>query len=95
MATGLLLCVVAYSLSPIDLIPNFIPVLGYLDDLLQLPLRIWLAIHLMPPAILSECRTEALAWANSPRPVSRVDAVALMMIWVFAASALTYWLSTA
>ena len=51
--------------------PDFIPVLGYLDDLLLLPLGIWLAIRLMPPAILSECRAQALAWENTPRPISR------------------------
>lgn len=67
----MLLCVVAYALSPIDLIPDFIPVLGYLDDLLLLPLGIWLAIRLMLPAILSECRRGTslgkLATPNQPR----------------------------
>lgn len=90
-----LFCVVAYALSPIDLIPDFIPVLGYLDDLLLLPLGIWLAIRLMPPAILSECRAQALAWENTPRPVSRAGAVAVLLLWVLAASAFTYWLSRA
>lgn len=88
-----LICVVAYALSPIDLIPDFIPVLGYLDDLLLLPLGIWLAIRLMPPAILSECRAQALAWENTPRPISRAGAAAVVLIWVLAASSLAYWLS--
>jgi len=92
---GLLVCVVAYALSPIDLIPDFIPVLGYLDDLLLLPLGIWLAIRLMPPTILSECRAQALDWENTPRPNSRAGAAAVVLIWVLAASALAYWLSTA
>ena len=88
------LCVVtvAYALSPIDLIPDFIPLLGYLDDLLLLPLGIWLAIRLMPPAILSECRAQALAWEDTPRPVSRAGAVAVVLIWVSGAAALAYWL---
>lgn len=90
-----LVCVVAYALSPIDLIPDFIPVLGYLDDLLLLPLGIWLAIRLIPPAILSECRAQALAWENTPRPISRAGASAVVLIWVLAASALAYWLSRA
>ncbi len=90
---AMLICVVAYALSPIDLIPDFIPVLGYLDDLLLLPLGIWLAIRLMPPAILSECRAQALAWANSPRPISRAGAVAVVLIWLLAAGGLAYWLS--
>jgi uncharacterized membrane protein YkvA (DUF1232 family) len=92
---ALLVCVVAYALSPIDLIPDFIPLLGYLDDLLLLPLGIWLAIRLMPPAILSECRIQALAWEQTPRPVSRAGATAVLLIWVLTASALAYWLSGA
>jgi len=89
---ALLVCVVAYALSPIDLIPDFIPLLGYLDDLLLLPLGIWLAIRLMPPAILSECRAQALAREDTPRPVSRAGAVAVVLIWVSGAAALAYWL---
>ena len=53
------LLVVAYAVSPIDLIPDFIPVIGYLDDLLLLPIGIWLAIKLIPPEILAECRKTA------------------------------------
>lgn len=53
---GLLLCVVAYALSPIDLIPDFIPVIGYLDDLILLPLGIWLGLRMLPPGVLAECR---------------------------------------
>ncbi len=90
---ALMACVVAYALSPIDLIPDFIPVLGYLDDLLLLPLGIWLAVRLMPPAILSECRAQAQAWDNQPRPVSRAGAVAVVLIWILAAAAVAYWYS--
>jgi len=55
------LAVVAYAVSPIDLIPDFIPVLGYLDDALVLPLGLWLTRRLIPTEILSECRTQAEA----------------------------------
>lgn len=74
------LCVVAYALSPIDLIPDFIPVLGYLDDLLLLPLGIWLALRLMPTALLEECRQQAAQ--QTPRPVNRVAAGVIVLIWL-------------
>ncbi|MGH8383520.1 YkvA family protein [Pseudomonas sp.] len=76
--------VVAYALSPIDLIPDFIPVLGYLDDLIILPLGIWLAIHLMPPLVLAACQTKAAEWEqqHSKRPPNRVAALVIMLLWV-------------
>ena len=52
-------CVIGYALSPIDLIPDFIPVLGYLDDLILLPLGIGMALKMIPPAVLAECRQKA------------------------------------
>lgn len=58
-AKALGMFVVAYALSPIDLIPDFIPVLGYLDDVLLLPGLIWLTIKLLPPDVLQECRSQA------------------------------------
>ena len=71
--------VAAYALSPIDLIPDFIPVLGYLDDLLLVPLGIWLAARLIPPALLAELRAKA---ALSDRPRSLAGAVAIGIVWV-------------
>lgn len=56
------LLVVLYALSPIDLIPDFIPVLGYVDDVLLLPALIWLAVRLLPPPVLAECREKAAEW---------------------------------
>lgn len=78
--------VVAYALSPIDLIPDFIPILGYLDDVIILPLGIMLAIRLMPPSVLVECQDKALAWERSQvkRPVSVTAAILIVMIWVAA-----------
>lgn len=83
-----LLCIitVAYALSPIDLIPDFIPVLGYLDDVLLLPAFIWLAIKLLPPPIIDECRIQAEQWITNKqaRPVSYVGAAAIIVLWLAA-----------
>ena len=77
--------VAAYALSPIDLIPDFIPVLGLLDDLLIVPAGIWLAARLVPPPLLAELRAEA---ARRERPVSRAGALAVLAIWLAASAAL-------
>ncbi|HSI46954.1 MAG TPA: YkvA family protein [Ideonella sp.] len=86
--------VVAYALSPIDLIPDFIPVLGYLDDVLLLPGLIWLAIRLLPPEVLTECRAQADAWmqANGKKPNSRAGIVLVVALWLVIGFALLYWL---
>lgn len=82
--------VVAYALSPIDLIPDFVPVLGYLDDLLLLPLGIWLALRLVPAPVLADARRRAEATLE--QPASRTAAVAIVAIWVVCAIALGTWL---
>src|SRR5215204_3382459 len=81
--------VVGYAFSPIDLIPDPIPVLGYLDDLILIPLGVALAIRMIPPQILAECREEARDAKN--RPVSRVAAVVVVAVWISLA-ALAVWL---
>ena len=68
LARALALLVLAYALSPIDLIPDFIPVLGQLDDLLLVPAGLWLALRLVPPAVLEEARAEA---ARHPARLAR------------------------
>lgn len=80
----LAVCVVAYALSPIDLIPDFIPVLGLLDDAILLPLGILLLLRLLPAAVLDDCRQRAEAWElrREPRPVSRGAAVAVLLLWL-------------
>lgn len=85
--------VVAYALSPIDLIPDFIPVLGYLDDALLLPGLIWLAVRLLPPQVLAKSRSRADAWMaeEGKRPTSYVGAVAVVIIWVAVAYAAWRW----
>ncbi len=77
-------CVVAYALSPIDLIPDFIPVLGLLDDLVLVPLGLLLVVKLIPADILAEHRASAAAVAE--RPVSRAGAAAIIVIWVLTAT---------
>lgn len=79
----LCLLVVAYALSPIDLIPDFIPILGYLDDLLLLPLLIRLSVTLLPPSVISECRQQAVAWqsAQNQKPRSLLGALLILLLW--------------
>lgn len=81
--------VAAYALSPIDLIPDFIPVLGYLDDLLLVPLGILLAIRLIPAPLLAEFRR--LAADIQIRPKSRLAAAAIVFVWLAAAAWLLWW----
>lgn len=84
--------IVAYALSPIDLIPDFIPVLGYLDDLLLIPLGLALAIRLVPPAVLVECRARAQTLLQSRSPVSRVAGAVIVLIWLGLAALGFVWL---
>jgi uncharacterized membrane protein YkvA (DUF1232 family) len=81
--------VVGYAFSPIDLIPDVVPVLGYLDDLILIPLGVALAIKMIPPQVLSECREKARETPD--RPVNKVAAVVVLTIWV-ALAALAVWL---
>jgi uncharacterized membrane protein YkvA (DUF1232 family) len=87
-AKALAVCVAGYALSPIDLIPDFVPVLGYLDDVILVPLGILLVVKLIPPEIMAEHR--ALAVAARDRPVSRNAAIVIALIWI-AFIALTGW----
>jgi uncharacterized membrane protein YkvA (DUF1232 family) len=73
--------VAAYALSPIDLIPDFIPVLGLLDDAVLLPLGITLALRLIPAEVIAECRARAADAFAAGRPVSRSAALAIVVIW--------------
>ncbi|HEX9465315.1 MAG TPA: YkvA family protein [Alphaproteobacteria bacterium] len=76
---ALALGVAAYAFSPIDLIPDFVPVLGYLDDLIVVPLGVWLVIRLTPTQVLAELRAEAVR--RSERPISRAAAVVIVLLW--------------
>ena len=83
-AKALGIFVVAYALSPIDLIPDFIPVLGYLDDVILLPGLIWLTIKMMPETVLMVCRAKADDWMNSEgaKPKSIWGAVLVICLWL-------------
>jgi uncharacterized membrane protein YkvA (DUF1232 family) len=81
--------IAAYALSPIDLIPDFIPVLGYLDEIILLPLAIMGLVKLIDPAIMAEHRATALTLAE--KPVSRSGAFLIVAIWI-AAAAWLLWL---
>jgi uncharacterized membrane protein YkvA (DUF1232 family) len=87
--------VVAYAFSPIDLIPDFIPVLGYVDDLILIPMGIALAIKLIPSSVLAECREQAQEVISSGKPVSRVAAVVIVVIWLVLAAFCILWIYAA
>ena len=87
----LLAIVLAYAASPIDLIPDFVPVVGYLDDLLLLPLGIWLALRLIPPQVMIDARARADDRATRSRTDYRA-AVVIVLIWLGAAWLFGTWL---
>ena len=75
--------VLAYALSPIDLIPDFIPVLGYLDDLVLLPAGVWVALRLIPPAVMAESRARAEEAVRLP--ASKAGLIVVLGLWAFSA----------
>jgi uncharacterized membrane protein YkvA (DUF1232 family) len=79
--------VVGYAFSPIDLIPDFIPVLGYLDDLILIPLGIVLALKMIPPDILADCRQQAKQAVGTNKPINRIAAGVIITIWILLALA--------
>ena len=84
-------CVVGYAFSPIDLIPDFIPILGYLDDLLLVPLGIMLALRMIPSDVMAECREEAQHVIDHGKPVNRAAAVVIVALWVLLAGLAVAW----
>ena len=85
----LALCVAAYALSPIDLIPDFIPVLGYLDDLIIVPLGLMLVVRLTPTDVMARSRAKAVDMAD--RPTSRAMAAIIVSIWILVIGAVGLW----
>jgi uncharacterized membrane protein YkvA (DUF1232 family) len=79
--------VVAYALSPIDLIPDFIPVLGYLDDLIIVPLGIALALRTVPAQVMQDARKQVDELAQQGKPVSRTGAILVVAVWVILVAA--------
>ena len=84
--------VVAYALSPIDLIPDVIPILGYLDDLVLVPLGIIVVLKMIPPAVLAECREKAEAAMGQGKPTSRIAAIVIVAIWLSFAIVAVVWI---
>lgn len=78
-------CVVGYAFSPIDLIPDFIPVLGYLDDLILVPLGITLTLKMIPPAVMAECRARANEAVRQEKPTNWVAAGVIIAVWLLLA----------
>lgn len=94
IAKVLAIGIVAYALSPIDLIPDFIPVLGYLDELILLPIAIWLVLKLVPAEAMTDARIKAQAWvdARRPRPRNWIAAAVIAVIWALLLWAAFVWL---
>ena len=93
-AKWLAVFIVAYALSPIDLIPDFIPIVGYLDDIILLPGAIWLTLKLMPREVLMDSRARAQAWleAHRSKPRNWIAAAAIVLLWIVVVWALWAWL---
>lgn len=86
---ALVFFVVAHTFSPIDLIPDFIPVLGYLDDLVITPGGLWLAVRLIPPEVLAEARATA-ATQDIDKSIGKIGAVLIVLLWILAAGYAVY-----
>ena len=93
LAKALCVFVVAYALSPIDLIPDFIPVLGYVDDVILLPGLIWLAIRMLPTLVVEQSRADADEWMEETgkKPTSYVGAAFIVALWLALAFCAWYW----
>jgi uncharacterized membrane protein YkvA (DUF1232 family) len=91
-AKALAAVIVGYAFSPIDLIPDFIPVLGYLDELVLIPLGVMAVRALIPGSVLDECRARAAAMEG--KPTNRIAATVIVAIWLGLAAAAIYWLSS-
>jgi uncharacterized membrane protein YkvA (DUF1232 family) len=91
----LALATVAYALSPVDLIPDFIPVLGYLDDLVIVPFGVWLCLRLIPKAVIEDNRGKAEVWlaGNPVKPRSMLGLATILAIWALCAWLLWRWVA--
>jgi uncharacterized membrane protein YkvA (DUF1232 family) len=84
--------VVAYAFSPIDLIPDFVPILGYLDDIIIVPVGIWLTLRLIPFEVMADARSRAAEQLQQRKPVSWVGAVFIVALWVGLSLVAASWL---
>jgi uncharacterized membrane protein YkvA (DUF1232 family) len=83
--------IVAYAFSPIDLIPDFVPVLGYLDDLILIPIGIALAIRMVPSSVLAECRARAQEVMSQGKPVNPIAGAVIVVIWIALTALFAAW----
>jgi uncharacterized membrane protein YkvA (DUF1232 family) len=83
--------VAGYAFSPIDLIPDFIPVLGYLDDLVLIPLGIILVRKLIPEDVLADCREKSREIIGQGKPTNRIAAGVIIFIWLLLAGLIAYY----
>ena len=83
LAKAVAIFTVGYALSPIDLIPDFIPVLGFVDDALILPGLIWLVLRMIPQTVMADCRAKAEEWLafGNGKPISKLGAVVIVALW--------------
>jgi uncharacterized membrane protein YkvA (DUF1232 family) len=88
--------IVAYALSPIDLIPDFIPIIGYLDELILLPAGLWILLRLIPEQVLSDCRIKADEWlaSGNAKPRSVLGTAIVVLIWTMVALWLVFLFAT-
>jgi uncharacterized membrane protein YkvA (DUF1232 family) len=91
-AKGWMILVLAYAFSPIDLIPDFIPVLGYLDDLILVPLGVYLAIRMIPPQVMQECRAKAEQNLAQDLPQFKWMGVVIVGVWCLVILLIILWL---
>ena len=85
--------VVAYAFSPIDLIPDFVPVLGYLDDLVLVPLGVWLALKLVPPPVMADCRARAEAGLGEGKSRFKFMAAVIIALWLLVLALVVLWIA--
>ncbi len=81
-AKAFIALVVGYAFSPIDLIPDFIPVLGYLDDLVLIPLGVFIALKMVPEKVMEDCRTRSKEVMSEKKPINRAAAIVIILIWL-------------
>lgn len=80
-------CVAAYAFSPVDLVPDFIPVLGYLDDAVLIPLGVRVALKMIPASVMSECRARARESLEGSKSAGRIAAIVVVLLWALALAA--------
>lgn len=89
-ATIFAACVAGYAFSPLDLIPDPIPVLGYLDDLILIPVGVLLALKMIPPPVMADCRIKAEELIKQGKPINRVAAIFIVAVWLMVAVLVMY-----